>query len=39
MIWSRPMSLFLSKVDRSKYPDVKQEYTFELVLEEKNVPF
>lgn len=39
-IWSRPMSMFLSKVDRSKYPDVKQEYRFELLLDEKNdLPF
>lgn len=39
-IWSRPMSMFLSKVDRSKYPDADQEYRFELLLDEKNdLPF
>ena len=30
-IWVRPLSMFLSKVDKEKYPDVKQEYRFERV--------
>ena len=30
-IWVRPLSMFTSKVDRDKYPDVKQEYRFERV--------
>lgn len=30
-IWVRPLSMFLSKVDREKYPDVKQEYRFEEI--------
>lgn len=29
-LWVRPMSLFISEVDRNKYPDVKQKYRFEL---------
>ena len=27
--WVRPLSMFLSKVDKDKYPDVTQEYRFE----------
>lgn len=30
-IWVREKCEFLSKVDRVKYPDIKQEYRFELV--------
>ena len=32
-IWVRPLSMFLSKVDKEKYPDVKQEYRFEKIEE------
>ena len=32
-IWVRPLSMFLSKVDKDKYPDVKQEYRFEKIEE------
>jgi hypothetical protein len=27
----RPYDMFISKVDKEKYPDVKQEYRFELI--------
>ena len=30
-IWVRDYDMFISKVDREKYPEVKQEYRFELV--------
>lgn len=29
-LWIRPLKMFMSKVDKEKYPDVKQEYRFEL---------
>ncbi|GMO14285.1 MAG: hypothetical protein Ta2E_04490 [Mycoplasmoidaceae bacterium] len=29
-LFVRPMKMFLSKVDKKKYPDVKQIYRFEL---------
>lgn len=30
MVYLRPYDMFLEKVDRVKYPNVKQEYRFEL---------
>ena len=30
-LWVRPKTMFLSKVDKQKYPDVEQEYRFQLV--------
>lgn len=29
-LWVRPLERFLSRVDREKYPEVKQEYRFAL---------
>lgn len=33
-LYIRPKDMFLSKVDKEKYPNVKQEYRFEL----QNIP-
>ena len=30
-IWVRKKDMFLSKVDRNKYPNIEQEYRFELI--------
>lgn len=29
-LWVRPLNMFLSKVDKEKYPQCQQEYRFEL---------
>ena len=33
-IWARPKELFESKVEHKKYPDISQEYRFELIEKE-----
>ena len=36
-LWVRPKDMFLSLVDKEKYPDIKQKYRFELInLKERN---
>ena len=30
-LYIRPINMFLSKVDKNKYPDVEQEYRFEKI--------
>lgn len=32
-IWARPIEMFKEKVDKEKYPNVTQEYRFELINE------
>ena len=31
-VWIRPYDMFISKVDREKYPEAKQEYRLESII-------
>lgn len=33
-VWCRPLEMFLSPVDKEKYPDVKQQLRFERLTDE-----
>ncbi len=35
-ICSRPIEMFISRVDTNKYPDIKQKYRFEIITIRKN---
>ena len=35
LVWCRTLSMFMSEVDREKYPDVKQLMRFERIVDEE----
>lgn len=38
-VYARPLSMFASKVDKVKYPQVEQEYRMSLIVDDKEFDF
>lgn len=36
-LWARPFDMWMSEVDHQKYPDIKQQYRFEIISNEERL--